>query len=92
MCAIGWQPGLACRTSKHASGGQLRDAHLVCVHVCVRAQGPDGMYVPGQRLEVVGSMADVADLMRRGKQNRSTFATNMNEHSRWVWLGACARS
>jgi len=39
------------------------------------------MFVPGQRLEGVNSMADVASLMQRATKNRSTFATNMNDHS-----------
>lgn len=44
-------------------------------------QGPEGMFVPGLRVEEVRSMDDVAMLIGRGKSNRSTFATNMNEHS-----------
>ena len=47
------------------------------------------MYVPGQKLESVASMGDVAEVMRRGKQNRSTFATNMKEHSRCVCVFVC---
>ena len=39
------------------------------------------MYVPGLRSEEVSSMGDVIAITHRGKQNRSTFATNMNEHS-----------
>lgn len=39
------------------------------------------MYVPGLIIEEVGSMDAVLNLINRGKQNRSTFATNMNEHS-----------
>lgn len=44
-------------------------------------QGPEGMYVPGLRIEDVENLDAVADVISRGKQNRSTFATNMNEHS-----------
>lgn len=44
-------------------------------------QGPDGMYVPGLRLEEVHNMSEVSSMISRGKSNRSTFATNMNEHS-----------
>lgn len=39
------------------------------------------MYVPGLRVEEVADMAAVTALIGRGKSNRSTFATNMNEHS-----------
>ena len=39
------------------------------------------MHVPGLSVDAVASMADVATLLARGKANRSTFATNMNEHS-----------
>ncbi|GIL77178.1 hypothetical protein Vretimale_3159 [Volvox reticuliferus] len=44
-------------------------------------QGPDGMYVPGLKLEEVHNMGEVTSMIGRGKSNRSTFATNMNEHS-----------
>ncbi|KAG2495257.1 hypothetical protein HYH03_006530 [Edaphochlamys debaryana] len=44
-------------------------------------QGPDGMYVPGLKQEEVATMDEVSALIDRGKSNRSTFATNMNEHS-----------
>ncbi|GFR42053.1 hypothetical protein Agub_g2869 [Astrephomene gubernaculifera] len=44
-------------------------------------QGPDGMYVAGLKVEEVRDMADVTALIGRGKSNRSTYATNMNEHS-----------
>ncbi|KXZ46835.1 hypothetical protein GPECTOR_40g569 [Gonium pectorale] len=44
-------------------------------------QGPEGMYVPGLKLEEVKDMADVTAMIGRGKSNRSTYATNMNEHS-----------
>lgn len=37
--------------------------------------------MPGLRVEDVASLEDVAQVINRGKQNRSTFATNMNEHS-----------
>ncbi|EFJ44338.1 Kif3C type kinesin-like protein [Volvox carteri f. nagariensis] len=44
-------------------------------------QGPDGMYVSGLKVEDVHNMGDVTSMIGRGKSNRSTFATNMNEHS-----------
>lgn len=45
-------------------------------------QASDGsMHVPGARVEEVNSLDDVAAVIKRGKTNRSTFATNMNEHS-----------
>ncbi|GLC37409.1 hypothetical protein PLESTM_000580500 [Pleodorina starrii] len=44
-------------------------------------QGSDGMYVPGLKLEEVHNMGEVTAMISRGKSNRSTFATNMNEHS-----------
>jgi hypothetical protein len=43
--------------------------------------GPDGMYVPGLRVEAVRSYEEVATVLSKGKQARSTMATNMNEHS-----------
>lgn len=39
------------------------------------------MFVPGLRVDPVGCMEDVRALLSRGKANRCTFATNMNEHS-----------
>ncbi|KAG2454753.1 hypothetical protein HYH02_000588 [Chlamydomonas schloesseri] len=44
-------------------------------------QGPEGMYVPGLKLEEVKDMGEVTAMIDRGKSNRSTYATNMNEHS-----------
>ncbi|GMH43873.1 hypothetical protein BSKO_11807 [Bryopsis sp. KO-2023] len=44
-------------------------------------QDADGMYVPGLKIEEVRSMENVNALIATGKKNRSTFATNMNEHS-----------
>jgi len=45
-------------------------------------QGADGgMTVPGLRIEGVVGVEDVSAVIARGKNNRSTFATNMNEHS-----------
>ncbi|GFH13907.1 kinesin-like protein [Haematococcus lacustris] len=59
------------------AGGRDQDGDKLDVK-----QAPDGsMYVPGCKVEDVASLTDVAAVMRRGKQNRSTFATNMNEHS-----------
>ncbi len=39
------------------------------------------MYVPGLKLEEVKDMSEVTAMIDRGKSNRSTYATNMNEHS-----------
>ncbi|KAF5842158.1 P-loop containing nucleoside triphosphate hydrolase protein [Dunaliella salina] len=39
------------------------------------------MYVPGQTMEAVREVKEVAEVMQKAKKNRSTFATNMNEHS-----------
>jgi len=58
------------------AGGRDQDAEKLDVK-----QGPDGMYVPGLRVEEVAALSDVAAVIHKGKQNRSTFATNMNEHS-----------
>lgn len=44
-------------------------------------EGPSGLYIPNLRIEAVNSPEDVAAVLQKGKQNRSTFATNMNEHS-----------
>jgi kinesin family protein C2/C3 len=44
-------------------------------------EGPTGLYIPNLRIESVGRPEDVAAVLQKGKQNRSTFATNMNEHS-----------
>ncbi len=37
--------------------------------------------MPGLRQEAVTSLEEVARVLQKGKQNRTTFATNMNEHS-----------
>lgn len=44
-------------------------------------EGPTGLFIPGLRIESVCGPEDVATVLQKGKQNRSTFATNMNEHS-----------
>lgn len=44
-------------------------------------EGPSGLYIPNLRIEAVNSPEDAAAVLQKGKQNRSTFATNMNEHS-----------
>jgi kinesin family protein C2/C3 len=44
-------------------------------------EGPEGMFVAGLRSEPVGSFDEVVAVLQKGKQSRSTFATNMNEHS-----------
>jgi kinesin family protein C2/C3 len=47
----------------------------------VKQDADGGMFVPGLVTAPVCSMADVSALLVRGSANRSTFATNMNEHS-----------
>ncbi len=44
-------------------------------------EGPSGLYVAGLRMEEVSTEQEVALVMAKGRQNRSTFATSMNEHS-----------
>ncbi|KAF8072828.1 Kifc3 [Scenedesmus sp. PABB004] len=44
-------------------------------------EGPGGLFVPGLRVEPVLACEDVGALLQKAKQHRSTFATNMNEHS-----------
>jgi kinesin family protein C2/C3 len=39
------------------------------------------MTVPGLVMEPVKCRDDVVAIMKRGYKNRTTFATNMNEHS-----------
>ena len=53
-------------------------------------EGKDGMYVPGLTEVPVNSAAEVLATMRQGYKNRTTFATDMNEHSSrshwYVWV------
>lgn len=44
-------------------------------------QGNDGVYVPDLTMCEVSETAQVDDVIAKGKKNRSTFATSMNEHS-----------
>jgi kinesin family protein C2/C3 len=44
-------------------------------------EGPQGLFIPGLRVEAVADADDVVAVLQKGKQHRSTFATNMNEHS-----------
>lgn len=44
-------------------------------------EGPEGMFVPGLRMEEVINIDELMAALQKGKQNRSTFSTNMNEHS-----------
>ena len=44
-------------------------------------ESKEGMIVPGLIKESVQGREDVVAIMRRGYKNRTTFATNMNEHS-----------
>lgn len=41
----------------------------------------NGMYVPGLQIRKVYEMEDVENLMETGRRNRSTYSTNLNEHS-----------
>eukprot|EP00201_Polytomella_parva_P000602 CAMPEP_0175077182 /NCGR_PEP_ID=MMETSP0052_2-20121109/23226_1 /TAXON_ID=51329 ORGANISM="Polytomella parva, Strain SAG 63-3" /NCGR_SAMPLE_ID=MMETSP0052_2 /ASSEMBLY_ACC=CAM_ASM_000194 /LENGTH=971 /DNA_ID=CAMNT_0016346575 /DNA_START=77 /DNA_END=2988 /DNA_ORIENTATION=+ len=61
-----------------SGSGFDRDGHVDRLDV---KQGPEGMYVPGLKVEEVADLASVQHLIQLGKSNRSTFATNMNEHS-----------
>lgn len=44
-------------------------------------QGPTGNFVPGLTTVPVQSLDEVFELIKRGNKNRSTHATDMNEHS-----------
>lgn len=44
-------------------------------------EGPQGLIIPDLRIEPVVRPEDVTNVLQKGKQNRSTLATNMNEHS-----------
>lgn len=44
-------------------------------------EGPQGMYVPDLTITSVTSREEVLVIMRQAYANRTTFATNMNEHS-----------
>jgi kinesin family member C2/C3 len=44
-------------------------------------ESKDGMYVPGITEVPVNTSAEVLAIMRQGYKNRTTFATDMNEHS-----------
>ncbi|GLE00981.1 hypothetical protein PINS_up009778 [Pythium insidiosum] len=44
-------------------------------------QGPTGNFVPGLTVIPVQTLDEVFDLIKRGNKNRSTHATDMNEHS-----------
>ena len=50
----------------------------------VKLSPEGGTCVPGLVVTPVGSMGDVAAVLRTGERNRSVGRTNMNEHSRWV--------
>jgi hypothetical protein len=58
---------------------------MACVHPAGDKldikEGPQGLYIPNLRIEAVNGPEDVAAVLQKGKQNRSTFATNMNEHT-----------
>lgn len=44
-------------------------------------QGPTGNFVPGLTVVPVQAIEEVFELIKRGNKNRSTHATDMNEHS-----------
>eukprot|EP00898_Chlorokybus_atmophyticus_P000275 jgi/Chlat1/1248/Chrsp115S01692 len=44
-------------------------------------QGPDGVYVPGCTTVAITSLEEALAVLDRGRKNRSTGATNMNDHS-----------
>lgn len=44
-------------------------------------EGPNGMYVPDLTIYDVEELEDVLEILNLGAKNRTTFATNMNEHS-----------
>ncbi len=64
----------ACRQTLHAGSKEQGDKLDV-------KEGPEGLYIPGLTIEPVAGMDDVASALKRARSNRSTFATNMNEHS-----------
>jgi kinesin family protein C2/C3 len=47
----------------------------------IRQGGPRGVHVPGLMQERVTSLEQVQEVIKRGQQNRSVGATDMNEHS-----------
>jgi kinesin family member C2/C3 len=51
---------------------------LSTLHLCF-VQG--GVHVPGLTYRVVNSREDVSRVQNTARQNRTTFCTNMNEHS-----------
>jgi kinesin family protein C2/C3 len=62
---------------------QIRDllaADAASTNLQVR-QGPTGNFVPGLTVVPVQSLDEVFELIKRGNKNRSTHATDMNEHS-----------
>ncbi|TMW62185.1 hypothetical protein Poli38472_009678 [Pythium oligandrum] len=62
---------------------QIRDllaADAANTNLQVR-QGPTGNFVPGLTTIPVQTLDEVFDLIKRGNKNRSTHATDMNEHS-----------
>lgn len=44
-------------------------------------QGPTGNFVPGLTVVPVQTLEEVFELIKKGNKNRSTHATDMNEHS-----------
>jgi kinesin family member C2/C3 len=62
---------------------QIRDllaADAANTNLQVR-QGPTGNFVPGLTTVPVQTLDEVFELIKRGNKNRSTHATDMNEHS-----------
>jgi kinesin family protein C2/C3 len=58
------------------SGGRGGEATKV-----VLREGPQGVFVQDLTVKPVEGLEDVLRLMKQGYRNRTTFATNMNEHS-----------
>ena len=54
--------------------------HSISSRLDIR-MGTQGIDVPGLTEETCSSIEDVLDVIARGASNRSTFATDMNEHS-----------
>lgn len=49
--------------------------------LAVREHPKEGVHVPGLTINTVSSAEAVVEIMGTGYRNRTTFATDMNEHS-----------
>lgn len=80
MCA--WHHGLqglsTCGCCAECDPGAVRASDHQCY---VRARRRGHMWVPGLLMSAVASVDDVEALLARADKGRSTFATDMNEHS-----------